>query len=167
MRILNARNLLLLLLALLGSGAIFGGGGVLIISPSGKLFGMPLSLLDKSPFHDFLVPGILLFVVLGILPIVLLLALIKKPLSPFPQFFNCYKDVYWACTYCIYIAFALIVWIQTEMSFLHAVHWSHSLFKGLAIAIIFVALLPRVRSYLKCRDSMQTQLSKTTFILSH
>jgi len=43
-------------LAILGLGAVFGGG-VLIISPSGQLFGMPLSLLDHSPFNNFLVPA--------------------------------------------------------------------------------------------------------------
>lgn len=40
----TTRNLLLALLALLGLGAI-GGGGALTISPSGQLLGMPLALL--------------------------------------------------------------------------------------------------------------------------
>ena len=43
MRRLKAKiisNILLILLALLGIGALFGGG-VLIISPLGKLFAMP------------------------------------------------------------------------------------------------------------------------------
>ena len=48
------RNLLIALLAFLGLGAI-GGGAVLIISPSGKLMGMPLSILNPSPFTDFLI----------------------------------------------------------------------------------------------------------------
>ena len=148
MKVVNARNVLLFLLALLGSGAIFGGG-VLIASPSGKLFGMPLFLLEHSPFHDFLIPGIILFMVLGIVPIVVTIALIKKPVSEFAQFFNCYKDMYWAWTYCIYIAFALIIWIQAEMTFLRAVHWSHSLYIFFAVAIIFVALLPKVRMLYK------------------
>lgn len=39
-----ARNILLSLLAFRGLGAVFGGG-VLIISPDGKLFGMPLSIV--------------------------------------------------------------------------------------------------------------------------
>ena len=44
MKTKTARNILLFLLAVLGVGAIFGGG-LLIISPSGKLFRMPLSML--------------------------------------------------------------------------------------------------------------------------
>ena len=72
-------------------------------------------------------------------------ALIKKPTSRFAEFFNLYKDMYWGWTYCIYIAFALISWIQIEMTFLLAVHWSHSFYMFLAVFIIFVALSPQVR----------------------
>ena len=140
----TARNILLTLLAFLGLGAIFGGG-VLIISPTGKLFGMPLSLLDNSPFTNFLVPGIILFTVLGIVPIGVTIALIKKPAYKFAELFNFYKDMHWSWTYCIYIAFALIIWIQIEMTFLRAVHWSHTLYMFLAEAIIFGAVLPQVR----------------------
>jgi hypothetical protein len=144
----TTRNILLILLALLGSGAIFGGG-VLIISPSGKLFGMPLSMLENSPFNNFLIPGIILFGVLGIAPVGLTLALIKRPEYKFAELFNFYTDMYWAWTYCIYIAFALIIWVQLEMTFLHAVHWSHTLYMFLALLILFVALLPQVRNQYK------------------
>jgi len=72
------RNVLLFLLAVLGIGAIFGGF-VLMISPSGKLFGMPLSMLENSPFSNFLIPGIILFSVLGAYPIWIVWALIKRP----------------------------------------------------------------------------------------
>ncbi len=47
----------LFLLGFLGLGAI-GGGLTLIISPSGALIGMPLSMLDESPFTSFLLPGV-------------------------------------------------------------------------------------------------------------
>lgn len=145
---MKARNLLLFLLAFLGLGAIFGGA-VFIISPSGALFGMPLLLLDNSPFNDFLIPGIILFTILGIIPIIVVFALIKKPESKCAELFNFYKDMYWAWSYCIYIAFALVIWIQIEMTILSAVHWSHTLYMFLSIAILFFALLPQVRSLYK------------------
>lgn len=145
---MEMRNLLLFLLSFLGLGAIFGGG-IFIISPMGKLFGMPLSMLDNSPFTNFLVPGFILFTVLGIVPISVILALIKKPDYKIAELFNFYKDMYWAWTYCIYIAFALIIWIQVEMTVLRAVHWSHTLYMFLSIAILFVALMPQVRNSYK------------------
>jgi len=98
MRIKTTRNSLLFLLLFLGLGAIFGGG-ILIISPSGKMFGMPLSMLDNSPFNNFLIPGIILFSLLGLVPIGLTFALIKRPESKFAELFNFYSDMYWAWTY--------------------------------------------------------------------
>jgi len=141
----TARNVLLILLALLGLGAVYGGG-TLIISPSGDLLGMPLSMLDHSPFNNFLIPGIILFTILGIVPIGVTLALIKNPEYKFAERFNFFKDMYWAWTYSIYIAFALIIWIQIEMVFINSVHWSHTIYIFWALIIMFLALLPQVRS---------------------
>ncbi len=142
------RNLLIFLLAFLGLGAMFGGG-VLMISPSGKLFGMPLWLLDNSPFNSFLIPGIVLFALLGVLPILTLAALIKRPVNRLAEKLNLFADMYWAWSFSIYIAFALIIWIQVEMYFLQAVHWSHSLYMLVALAIMFTALLPQARNRYK------------------
>ncbi len=142
------RNVLLILLGLLGTGAIFGGG-VLIISPSGELFGMPLSMLENSPFGNFLFPGIILFSVLGVMPCWIVWALIKRPENKIVESLNFFTDMYWAWSYSIYIAFALIIWIQIEMSFVQSVHWSHTLYMVWAIAILFFALLPPVRKLYK------------------
>lgn len=139
------RNLLIALLAFLGLGAM-GGGAVLIVSPSGKLMGMPLSILNPSPFSDFLIPGIILFLVLGIIPLLLIVALLKKPTSKLAEYFNYYADIHWAWTYTIYIAFVLIFWIQIEMVLLNAVSWLHTFYMLLAVVIIFVALLPQIRN---------------------
>lgn len=141
----TARNILLFLLLFLGLGALFGGG-VLIISPSGKLIGMPLSLLNKSPFSDFLFPGIILFGVLGVFPVLLVFALINKPSNPFLESVNFFSDMHWSWSFSIYTAFALIIWIQVEMMFLNAVSWLHTFYMFLAIAIIFVSLLSQVRT---------------------
>lgn len=141
----TTRNILLFLLAFLGLGAI-GGGGVLIISPGGKLIGMPLSMLNQSPFTSFLFPGIILFTVLGLVPILLIIALLKKPESKLAERFNFFNDMHWSWSYSIYIAFILIFWIQIQMVFLSAVHWLHTIYMFFAVLIIFVALLPNVRN---------------------
>ncbi len=142
------RNIYLVLLALLGIGAIFGGG-VLIISPSGELFGMPLSMLVNSPFSNFLLPGVILFSVLGLMPCWIVWALIKKPMYKIAESLNFFADMYWAWSFSIYTAFALIIWIQIEMYFVQSVHWSHTLYMFWAITIIFVALLPPIRNLYK------------------
>lgn len=138
------RNILIFLLAFLGLGAIFGGGA-LIISPTGELLRMPLAMLEKSPFSSYLIPGIILFAVLGVAPILSIFALLKKPAGKFAEKFNFFKDMHWSWSYSIYIAFALIIWLQVEMHIIQAVNWAHTFYMFFAIALIFIALLPQVR----------------------
>lgn len=145
----TAKNIHLSLLAFLGLSAI-GGGGALIISPSGKLLGgLPLSILQNSPFTNFLIPGIILFVVLGVLPSLLIFTLLKKLASPFAEHFNFFKDMHWAWSFSVYVAFALIIWIQVETIFVQGVGWLQSFYMLYAIPMIFVALLPSVRNLYK------------------
>lgn len=146
---MTARRIHFYLLAFLGISAI-GGGGTLIISPSGKLLGeLPLSILVKSPFRDFFYPGIILFIILGILPCLVIYSLIQKPESKFAESLNFFKDMYWAWSFSIYIAFALIIWIQVETIFIQGVGWLQTFYMLFAIPIIFVALLPQVRNFYK------------------
>lgn len=95
----------------LGLGAIIGNS-ILNISPTGELFGLPLNLLKNSPFTNFLIPEIILFGTLGLAPIGLNIALVKLPKYKLAELFNCFKDMHRAWTHGIYIAFALIIWIQ-------------------------------------------------------
>jgi hypothetical protein len=145
----TARNIHLLLLAFLALSAI-GGGAALIISPSGKLLGgLPLSILKNSPFTDFLIPGIILFVVLGLFPALLLFALRNKTSSALAEHFNFFKDMHWAWSFSIYVAFALIIWIQVETVYVQGVGWLQTFYMLYSIPLIFVALLPQVKDLYK------------------
>lgn len=90
-----------------------------------------------------------MFVVLGLIPCGLVFALLKRPASTIAQGLNFYRDMHWAWTGSIYVSFALIIWIQVEMIFLYGIHWSQTFYMFLAIAILFVALLPTVRGLYK------------------
>ncbi len=61
--------ILLILLLVQGLGGV-GGGLSLVLKPDGSVMGMPVSHLDGSPFSDYLIPGIILLLVLGVLPLV-------------------------------------------------------------------------------------------------
>ena len=39
---------------------------------------MPLSMLEGSPFKDYLIPGLILLVVLGLFPLVVLYGLVRR-----------------------------------------------------------------------------------------
>ncbi len=142
------RNILIALLAILGISAL-GGGSFLILSPAGDTIGMPLSMLGKSPFNSFLIPGIILFTVLGIAPIILIYPLLKKPESTFAERLNFFKDMHWAWSYTVYIAFALVVWIQTQIILTHTFDPLQNFCVFLALAILFVTLLPQLRNFYK------------------
>lgn len=141
------RNILLIVLGFLALGAI-GGGIVLIISPSGELIGLPITEFKNIPFKSFLIPGIILFSVLGILPSMLIIALVKKPEYRFAEQLNIFKDMHWSWSFTIYVAFVLIGWIHIQLIFLQGgVHWLHTFYLFYAIIIISVALLPPIRYF--------------------
>ncbi len=85
-----ARKTLLILLAFLGLGAM-SGGAVLIISPMGNLIGMQLSMLVNSPFHTFVIPGIILFAAGGLVPCLLIIALLKQSKSVLVEKLNFFR----------------------------------------------------------------------------
>jgi hypothetical protein len=58
---------LIILHLLIGIGALISGT-LLFVAPDGRLM-MPLDVLKGSPFNDFLIPGIILFVFVGIIPV--------------------------------------------------------------------------------------------------
>jgi len=149
------RNVFLIVLGFLALGAI-GGGTVLIISPTGELMGIPLSEFKNIPFDSYLIPGIILFSVLGVIPLLLIIALLKKPESKIAEHVNIFKDMHWSWTFSIYIAFILIGWIHIQLIFLQGVvHWLQTFYMFYAILILIIALLPQMRYLYKKKSSIE------------
>lgn len=67
---------LLGLLVTLGVRGVAGGGQFLLV-PSGDLIGVSTSVLGPTPFRDFLLPGLFLFFVLGIFPLIVAYAIFE------------------------------------------------------------------------------------------
>lgn len=67
----------LVLLAINGIGACYGGLS-LIIDPSGNTIRFPEDTLNNSPFDNYLIPGIVLFVVNGLLSILTFIFILIK-----------------------------------------------------------------------------------------
>lgn len=90
--------LLILMHGMLGIGAIVGGV-ILIIDPSGSMVNLPASLLENSPFASFLYPGIILLLVLGVMPTMIAISLIRYVHWGLGERLNLYPDRYWAWTF--------------------------------------------------------------------
>ncbi|WP_344755009.1 hypothetical protein [Gryllotalpicola koreensis] len=64
-RLEHAAARVLLVVGIFNALSAFAGGVPLIARPDGTAMGMPLSMLDGTPFSSFLWPGVVLFVVVG------------------------------------------------------------------------------------------------------
>lgn len=107
----------------IGLGAVGGGLG-LVLEPSGANLGMPLEMLNHSPFSDFLIPGIVLIIVNG-------LGSITGSLFSFKLF-------QYAAEIALVLGAFLVAWILIQAYWIHAFHWLHALY--LSLGIIEVAL---------------------------
>ena len=111
----------------LGLGALFGGGAF-ILAPDGHLLGMPTTLLAGSPFPSYLVPGIVLFTLIGLAPLVAAtIAVRRQALAPLAA---------------VAVGLTLIGWVSVEMvvlAGLGSLAWALYLVLGACIAAIGVA----------------------------
>lgn len=138
--------LLVFLHIFLAIGALFGGG-VLIISPDGSIFSMPLSMLENSPFNNFLIPGLILFVGLGILPLITAIFLISQKPLKFAEKLRLYRETHWAWNSSLYIGFILIIWITVELYIIQGVAFIHVFYIFLGLIIQAITLLPSVKKH--------------------
>lgn len=119
----------ILLLLFNGVGAIYGGGN-LILHPDGSSLGITIEWLRYSPFNDFLIPGIVLFLVNGILSFVVIIFILIN--------FRHYRM--------LVIAEGVLLsgWIVIQMFLLRTVNNLHIIMgsTGLLLIIIGKLLLP-------------------------
>ena len=67
---------LLVLTGIQALGAMGGGAG-LVRDPTNNI-GMPLSLLEGTPFKDYLIPGLILLIVVGLFALLVLVGLLLR-----------------------------------------------------------------------------------------
>jgi hypothetical protein len=138
--------LLILLQILLGLGAVVSGGA-LLIAPDGHLMQMPLSMLEHSPFSSFLMPGAILFVFLGIYPLVVAYGLWRRPNWRWMEAPNPFKGIHWSWAASLAAGVILVVWIVVEVLMLRSVLFLHILSFAWGIVLILLTLVPGVRRY--------------------
>jgi len=139
-------NVLLFLLLILFLGAL-SGGMALVLDTSGGLLQIPVTILENSPFNNFLIPGLFLFTVFGVLPALIFYSLLKRPQWTWVNVLNVYSDMYWAWTFTLYIGFVLIIWISVQTLIINFVLFVHTGYVLLGLSIVCIALLPSVRQH--------------------
>ncbi len=104
-------------------------GLLLIIRPDGSLMEMPVSVLKGSPFSNYLIPGILLFLVMGLGNLAAgIMSFRRRELAGFAG---------------IFFGFALVIWIFIQVSMIGGGHWLQYLYFFLGIAEILLGFAIR------------------------
>jgi hypothetical protein len=107
-----------ILQAFIGVGAV-AGGLALVLDPSGEGLGMPLELLEETPFATFLIPGIILLVVNG-------LGSLAGAIASFAR-------RRYAGHAAVALGAFLVAWILVQVYWFSGFHWLHWLYLGLGI----------------------------------
>ena len=116
--------------AFIGLGAL-GGGFMLVRDPSGSALGLPLSLLEGSPFPDFLIPGMFLLAVNGVG------SMIGAGLS--------FTRKRYAQEIAIVLGSILVAWIVIQVVIISSFHWLHVLYFILGVVELGIGLYIRHR----------------------
>ncbi len=140
----GAQLLLIFLLAFLSLGALAGGLG-LLSSPQGSDMSPPITVLENTPFDSFLIPGIILFLVLGISPLIGLYGLITKTTFFGIVSFKPYTEYHWSWTFAYGIGIALILWINIQLLLGVGFHILHFIYNLLGLLILIIVHLPGLK----------------------
>lgn len=127
-------NLLTGAVLIQGLSGVAGGIG-LVFDPSGERLGIPSSWLAGSPFADYLIPGVILLVVLGI--------------GPLADLYGLWTRQYWGWLGALLVGLALLIWIGVEILIIgYQPQPPLQLIYGvLGVVIVILALLPSARAY--------------------
>lgn len=122
------------------------GGGAFLLAPDGHLLQMPFSHLKNSPFSSFLIPGLLLFLFLGVYPIADAYSLWRKPAWRWPDFLNPFKPIHWSWAGSLAAGVIALIWITVQVQWV-PIGFLHIFIFSWGILILLTTLIPSVRQY--------------------
>jgi peptidoglycan/LPS O-acetylase OafA/YrhL len=110
------------------------GGGALLADPTGAELRMPLTMLNGTPFADFRIPGAILFIMLGLYPVLVLVGLHRRRV--------------WSWWAAAVLGAALIVWIVAQVWLIGYGSLLQPLYGLLGVLIVTLVATPATRRYL-------------------
>lgn len=126
--------ILIVLVVFQGLSGIFGGIA-LVMDPTGSTLQIPLEWLSGSPFPDYLLPGLVLLVVLGIYPMLVSYGLVKG------------KQLAWYGS--LLLGIALMIWLGVEILIIgyQPNPPLQAIYGTVGIFILVCTILPSVKGY--------------------
>jgi hypothetical protein len=114
--------------SLIGIGAVISGA-LLIIRPDGHYLQIPLDMLKNSPFRNFLIPGVILFLVIGVGNIVS--AVLSFRIQRIAGFAG------------LFFGFGLVIWLFVQINLVGGGHWLQYLYFVLGIIQLLLGIAMR------------------------
>jgi hypothetical protein len=137
--------ILSLCLLFVGTSA-FVGGYLMLRDPYGAPMGMPVSLLERTPFQNFLAPGFLLLVIWAA-SFLVLVGLWMRPQWGWLVWLTEWSHEHWAWALSITLGLALVIWLLVQVATLPAVAPIQYVMFVLAALLVLVPFAPAMREY--------------------
>lgn len=150
--------LLLHVLLALASGY---GSALLIFSPDGSALGMSLDMLKDTWLPNYTLPGIILFFIGFLLPLLTIYGLWSLQKSTMFNTLNIYRHKHWSWAYSLYTAIGMLIWIQVQQMQM-AYHLLQNIVSFLAIALLIATLYPSVVRYVEHKKTKRHHHSSST-----
>lgn len=131
----------MILLLMNGIGALYGGWN-LMIYPDGSSLLLPLSYLEHSPFTDYFIPGMVLFIVNGIFSFGVLGTIVLKKT--------------FAHRAIIIEGIVLFGWIILQVIFLQTINVLHYIFGSVGLGLVGAGWYLERKNILK-RNNMKME----------
>jgi hypothetical protein len=123
-RLLNGVAIILLLFN--GIGALYGGWG-LMTHPDGSSIKLSLHWLEHTPFRDYLIPGIILFITNGLFSLITVCMLLLR-----------YRNYAW---FVILQGLILSGWIVIQILLIQTINFLHFVLGSTGIGLVAAGLL--------------------------
>ncbi len=137
-----------LLIALTFAMGIAAGisGPLLFLAPDGHLMQWTTDMLKGTPFTDFFVPGLILFILVGLFSIFTAVALLRQPEWPAPNALNPWKKLHWAWAASLAAGVIILGWVIIETLLVGYISFLQPVIAIWGALILLLTLLPSVRA---------------------
>jgi hypothetical protein len=122
-------------------------GAMLFAAPDGHLMQWSTNDLAGTSFSNYLIPGIILFICVGVFPVFAGYGLLKRPAWNWPNSINPLKKMHWAWTASWAAGVIMLIWISVETLLLGYISFLQTFIAVYGIVIILLDLLPNTRRF--------------------
>ncbi|MBI5324745.1 MAG: hypothetical protein HZB41_05650 [Ignavibacteriae bacterium] len=130
----------------IGGGGIYGGISF-ILDPSGKSMEMAPEVLNSIPLKNFFIPGIILLLIFGIVPLITTTGLILKHGLPFVRIKGNKPMHNWVWHSAYLLSMALVFWILLQLLLIGYGHPLQVMLLGVGVIMFLILRNSEVKEY--------------------